>query len=53
MYSEEIGKNLKLAASVVENLDRLQELNNSKKKDKNTDTTKTDSNDNNTIIPNI
>lgn len=48
MYSEEIGKNLKLAASVVENLDRLQELNNSKKKDKNTDTTKTDSNDNNT-----
>lgn len=48
MYSEEIGKNLKLASNVVENLDKLKDLNNSKKKDKNTDVNKTDSNDNNT-----
>ena len=41
MYSEEIGKNLKLASNVVENLDRLQELNNNNSKSTNS----TNSND--------
>ena len=35
MYSEEIGKNLKLASNVVKNLDKLKDLNNNNSKSTN------------------